>query len=107
MAVVWQLIDSASHRLRWLPKRLRRWICDRYDLSLGMTRGDLDWTTNDRLTEPQIRQRWRDENWQVVTPVFVPSGASTYRTWACEHMTISGPIPTAPEGWCHCQMQQV
>jgi antitoxin component of RelBE/YafQ-DinJ toxin-antitoxin module len=29
------------------------------------------------------------------------------RTWACEHMSVSGPISFRPTGWCGCDMQAV
>ena len=35
-----QAIDTAAHKLK-LPKPVRRRICDRFDLSLGVTRDEL------------------------------------------------------------------
>lgn len=29
------------------------------------------------------------------------------QTWGCQHMAMSGPILTAPTGWCGCQMALV
>jgi hypothetical protein len=42
----WQVIDTAAHKLS-LPKPLRRRICDRFDLSLGVTRDELHRTASD------------------------------------------------------------
>jgi len=40
----WALVDTVAHildRVRLIPGRLRGWVCDRYDLALGVTRDEL------------------------------------------------------------------
>ena len=55
----WQAIDTAAHKLS-LPKPLRRRICDRFDLSLGVTRDEL------HRKAPQLaaRRRTPPESWR-------------------------------------------
>lgn len=36
----WSAIDTSAHALH-LPGRLTRWICDRYDLALGVAPDEL------------------------------------------------------------------
>jgi hypothetical protein len=124
---MWQRIDSASHHLRWLlPKRLRRWICDRYDLSLGMTRDELADAAETHMTEREFDRAFAkgepvdfyedDEPAESIVAAFGSSrqrGTTTarnsvYRTYACPHMTISGPlVGDPPKSVCGCVMQQV
>ena len=46
----WQAIDTAAHKLK-LPKPIRRRICDRFDLSLGVTRDELRRTEGQRISD--------------------------------------------------------
>lgn len=78
---MWWKIDQASHWLHQrhlLPERIRRWICDRFDLSLGLTPEEMsrtadDWTAGgDALTERQIRDHMDRENWHQVEPLAEP-----------------------------------
>ena len=39
IARFWQAIDTAAHKLK-LPKPVRRRICDRFELALGVTPGE-------------------------------------------------------------------
>lgn len=115
---LWQLLDDTAHalnRVHLMPRRLGRWICDRFDLSLGLTREELrqsksgDFTDDDTLTEPEIRERLAAEGWQPVE-AFAESLATDntqdYRTLTCEHFAITAPGVTAtcPHG---CDMQEV
>lgn len=68
-----------SHRL--LPGRIKHWVCDRFDQSLGLTPEEMgstgktndsdsdNWTENDALTERQIRDHMDRENWRQADPM--------------------------------------
>ena len=49
-ARIWQAIDTAAHKLK-LPKPIRRRICDRYEVSLGVTRDELYRTEGQRISD--------------------------------------------------------
>jgi hypothetical protein len=75
------------HRIHLLPGWALRPICDRYDLSLGMTKDELRRTA----------------------PAPLPAG------WSCPHLTVTASLPgmlTAPTfsyagRSCGCEMQPV
>lgn len=85
---LWWRADQVAHWMhehRLLPGRVKHWVCDRFDLSLGLTpeemsssgrvndsESDDDWTENDVLTERQIRDHMDRENWQRVNPLSSP-----------------------------------
>lgn len=48
----WMVLDNLVHLLR-LPRWLRWWVCDRFDLTLGVTREEL---------VNEIGYSWRNED---------------------------------------------
>jgi len=102
-ARLWRVLDSFAH---WLHLPHRGWLCDRYDLALGMTRAELAADRPDARELPEAQRReiayhHRGE---------VDDEAVTRRGWCCPHMSIVTSASATlgrPSGWCGCDMQPV
>jgi hypothetical protein len=52
---MWQALDTLSHRI-WLPRKVQRFICDMYELSLGIHPEQLEMDYRGQKTPWWIRR---------------------------------------------------
>lgn len=84
MSGFWHWLDTLAHKIH-LP--FRGWICDQYDMSLGITRDELKRNGPGSFTINSYR------------PFILPMPSTEFGTFSCPHMSVSG-VSSASCGQC-------